>query len=203
MSEAASRLSLLAGSRRRLSPFFGGDRPRAELFKRNAEIFTLNAGRSGAALRDRFDAWRRLAPDRRSGSFERALTEGQPSDAVPAEMCVDALDDHGRAMLDFERHRAFDTQHQGGRFGRRARIALWRARRPLQLDRPAAGREARSHDLGPVGDQARFAESVLGQNGFDERPDEIAEGRGPGASFSASAFRHRLRPSMVPQCPIP
>src|SRR5271170_1136745 len=151
MSEAASRPSLLTGARRRLSPFVSGDRPRAQPLKRIAEIFTLNAGCSGATLRDRFDAWCRLAPDRQSGSFERALTECQPADTIPAEMRVDALDDQRRAMLDFKRHRALDTQDQGGWFGGRARVALWRTRRPLQFDRPAAAREVRPDDLRPVG----------------------------------------------------
>ena len=53
---------------------------------------------------------RRLAP------AQRRLAQRDAADRLPAEEAVDPLQDHGRQMLDFERRRTFDPQHQRGRF---------------------------------------------------------------------------------------
>ena len=49
---------------------------------------------------------------------QRRLTQRNAADRLPAEEAVDPFEDDRRQMLDFERRRAFNPQHQGGGFGR-------------------------------------------------------------------------------------
>ena len=63
---------------------------------------------------------------------QRRLADADLADGLPAEKSIDALEDHAGHMLDLERGRTFDPEHQGGRL----RVVLWPPR-PLNLDRLA------------------------------------------------------------------
>src|SRR5690349_15530661 len=64
---------------------------------------------------------------RRAGSLgpiaarQGSLPQGNPAHRMPAEEAVDPLQDHVRAVLNFQRHWALHPQHQRGRFLRLAR----------------------------------------------------------------------------------
>ena len=63
----------------------------------------------------------------RRAPAQRRLAQRQAADRLPAEEAVDPLQDHRRQMLDFDRGRALDPQHQRGGFRRRLRRLRWRA----------------------------------------------------------------------------
>ena len=66
---------------------------------------------------------------------QRRLPQRQPADRAPAEEAVDPLQDHVGGMLDLQRHRPLDPQHQRRRF---LRLPLHRPR-PLHLQRLGMG----------------------------------------------------------------
>src|ERR1700729_426735 len=78
-------------------------------------------------------------------------------------MRVRPSQDHGGAMLRFEREGAFHPQHQGRASDRRVRIAFGGPGRPLQLDWSGMTREVLADDSRPIGDQACFAQTARGQ----------------------------------------
>src|SRR5262249_9426288 len=73
---------------------------------------------------------------------ERRLAQCDGPDGAPAEEAVDALENDAGKMLDLERGRAGDAQHQGGRL---TLLAL--APRPLQLHGLGMGGDLRPDDV--------------------------------------------------------
>ena len=89
---------------------------------------------------------------------QRRLAQRQFAHRTPAEEAVDPLQDHVRGMLDLQRHRALDPQHQGGRL---LRLAFDRPR-PLHLQGLRMGGDFRAGNLGPAGHQLARGKALLG-----------------------------------------
>ena len=118
---------------------------------------------------------------------DRSLLERQPTDATPAEMRVDALDQHIRHMLQFQREAAFDADLQGRRLWRCIGVAAGRSRWPLQLDRLRVGGKPFADYVVPVENHVGLAKTLTREHGVDRRADEIGERLRPSA-FTGRSF---------------
>ena len=74
-------------------------------------------------------------------------------------------------MLDLDRGRAFDPQHQGA--GRLIFVAI--RPRPLDFFRLAVGGDFRTDDLGPARDQLGRGEALLGEGVLDGFPQDVRQ----------------------------
>src|SRR3954447_16669809 len=83
-----------------------GAKPR----QRRSQVVVLDGRQAFGDFCHRFRIRRR--GHRAIASRQRGLAQRQPADGAPAEEAVDALQDHVRTMLDFQRHRSLDAQHQ-------------------------------------------------------------------------------------------
>jgi hypothetical protein len=81
-----------------------------------------------------------------AGATQRRLPKRQPINGAPAEEPIHAFDDETDLMLDLDRRRPFDAQHQG-----RWLLAL-RVTRPLEANRLSMRRDVMTHDVRPMGD---------------------------------------------------
>jgi hypothetical protein len=77
-------------------------------------------------------------------------------------------------VLDFERHRAFDAQHQGRGF----RCVLVHAARPAHPHRLGVGGDLGADDLGPMGDDAGRRKALPRQRVRDGLAGNLAQQRG-------------------------
>ena len=162
---------------------------RAEAREGGAERLVFHPSHARAGRRQRGRGGRAAPVGGTIESIDRPLPEGEPPDAAPAEMAVDAGEHLIRHMLQFEREAAFDADQQ--RRGRRRRLgglAAW-ARRPLQLDGPRVGGEPLADDLVPVEDEIGFGEALARQRGVDRLADEVGERLRPG-TFAGWRGRH-------------
>jgi hypothetical protein len=92
-------------------------------------------------------------------SGKRRLPQPQSPDRLPAEEAVHPLEHDVAEVLDFDRGRSLDPQHERARFGR---VAVG-SPRPLDLFRLRMGRDLGAHDLGPTGDEFARSEALLGE----------------------------------------
>ena len=104
-------------------------------------------------------------------------------------------------MLDFERHRPLDPQHQGRGF----RIVLVHPARPDHAHRLAVIGDFRADDLGPVGHDAGRGEALPRERVRDRLRDDLAQGRRV-ASGACSRLRGSVRSeamSLAAKAPAP
>src|SRR5215813_15572617 len=97
--------------------------------ERGAQFFVRDFGETGRDARRRFGiagALRRLL-----ATAKRSLPQPQSPDRLPAEEAVHSLEDDAGEVLDFDRRRSLDPQHQRARLGR---VAVGRPR-PLDFFR--------------------------------------------------------------------
>src|SRR5262249_52391799 len=125
--------------------------------KRVAQVLVGNAGEIRCHRRGRDGVGRGaglLLP-----AAERSLPQLQAADRAPAEEPVHPLQHHVGKMLDFDRGRALDPQHQRARCGR---LALAPPRPPDPF-RFRMGGDLRARDLRPAGDELGRGEALLGE----------------------------------------
>ena len=112
---------------------------------------------------------------------ERGLAQRDAADRLPAEEAVDPLQDHRRLMLDFDRRRTFDAQHQRGRLAGPSSPST--ARGQLILIGSLWAAISAPDDVGPARDDSveakpcrreRVAQGGAGQ--FRQRPWKTARG---------------------------
>jgi A/G-specific adenine glycosylase len=164
------------------------DRPRAEPRHGVAQL-VIDNGRGGGAR----GGFRCVRGERRRAALllerrQRALPEGDLVDASPAKMRVHPSQDHRGAVLRLEREGALDPQHQRRGSGRRVRIALRGARRPLQLDWPSVTRKRLADNRRPIRDQACFAQAPRGHGLSDQPGGEFGQRLGA----APRALHHRF-----------
>src|SRR5262249_12191312 len=125
--------------------------------ERRPQIFVRDLGETGCDAVRRF----RIAGARRRAlaAAKRGLPPTQPPDRLPAEEAMHPLEDDTREVLDFDRRRSLDPQHEGSRLGRVAAGSP----RPLDFFRLRMGRDLRAHDVGPAGDEFARGEALLGE----------------------------------------
>ena len=130
---------------------------------------------------------------------QRRLSQRQPSHRAPAEEAVDPLQDDIGGVLDFERHRALDPQHQRGRF---LRLPLDRPR-PLDFQGLGMGGDFGPGDFPPARDQLARGESLLGIGVGKHVAEQDGKRLGAdrtGFGLIASVSRTRVRePIRVPR----
>jgi len=90
---------------------------------------------------------------------KRRLPQPQSADRLPAEKSIHPLEYDAAEVLDFDRGRSLDPQHERARLGR---VAVG-SPRPLDLFRLRMGRDLGAHDLGPTGDEFARSEALLGE----------------------------------------
>ena len=95
-----------------------------------------------------------------AGAPQRRLAQRQAIDRAPAEKAVDALADHVGEMLNLDRRRALDPQHQRARLG--ASSPTGRAR-PLDFHRLAVGGDFGADDLAPARHQFGRGKALPGK----------------------------------------
>src|SRR5262245_28767659 len=91
-------------------------------------------------------------------SRQRRLAQRQPADRVPAEEAVHAFQQHIGLVLDLQRRRPLDPQHQRRRF---LRLALHRPR-PLHLQRLGVTCDIGPRNFGPARDKFARRKTLLG-----------------------------------------
>jgi hypothetical protein len=119
----------------------------------------------------------------------RALLQQEARDATPAEVGVDALDDEGREMLQFQRESRLDAHNERRRnwvvFPRVAMLP----HRPLHLDRPRHRGEPLADNIVPKQNETGMAKTLPRQNRVDRGLNEVRER--PGArDVTRAAFPH-------------
>ena len=134
-------------------------------------------GRGDSALRCRSGAWRKR----------------NAADGLPAEEAVDPFQNDRRQMLDFERRRAFDPQHQRGGFRRLVADGA----RPGDLERLAVGGDLGTDDIGPAGNDFGRGKALrlerVAQGGAEQlrkRPGKTARGLAHVEHVMCHRWRH-------------
>src|SRR4051812_606347 len=143
----------------------------AEPGERVAQAFIPDIGHVGGEPRDLLG----VGPAR--GGFprlplQRRLADLDARDRAPAEEAVHLLQNDAREVLDFQRHRPLDAQHQR----RRLRIVLVHPARPDHAHRLAVLGDLRADDLRPVRHDAGRGEALFGECVLDRLRDELAQG---------------------------
>jgi A/G-specific adenine glycosylase len=157
------------GERLRETPFAERRQGAAQTLIRNAFRRGLGAGAERGVARRRFaaaplrDPAKRLLPDRYS------------SDAAPAEMRINSVDQRAAHVLHVQSEARLDAQHQ--RRGLRGRVGggLFGPRRPIEAGRLADRREPCADDRLPLRQQRRFAETLFGDKRIERAIDELGE----------------------------
>ncbi len=115
-----------------------------------------------------------------------ACRSRRPADRLPAEEAVDPLQDDAGQVLDFERGRAFDPQHQGaglGGLGRRAARGHW------IFTGSAVGGDLRPDDVGPARHQFGRGEALPGERIAQRLAERVRTAAGR-AFWRACSWRH-------------
>ncbi len=153
-----------------VAAFYRGTEPRQRL----AQILVCDLrqigrdlrGGSGVASRRRFS----------SRPPKRRLAQRHPPDRPPAEEAVDAFADHVGEVLNFDRCRAFDPQHERSGLS----FLAFHRTHPLDLDRLAVGGNVRSRNFAPARHQLRRSKALPGKRLAHDLADKVAEWLGVG-----------------------
>lgn len=127
---------------------------------------------------------------------DRTLLQQEARDATPAEVGVDALDDNGSEMLQFQRESRFDTDHERRWGGAVVRRAVTFARGPLHFDRLRHGGESFADNLVPKQHETRLAKTLPSQNRIDRGLNDVGERPGP-RGFSETVPHVPLYPALA------
>src|SRR5499427_4333847 len=112
-----------------------------------AQILVRDFGEAGRDARSRCGVTAALR--RLRATAKRGLPQPQSPDRLPAEEPVHPLEHDAGEVLDFDRGRSLDPQHERARLGR---VAVG-SPRPLDLFRLRVGGDLRAHDVDPAGDE--------------------------------------------------
>jgi hypothetical protein len=135
-------------------PFNGG----AQAGKRIAQIWIRYVNQLGRDARDGFAV--EAGPRQVGLAAQRGLPQAQASHRLPAQEAINALQNDGGEVLDFDRGRPFDPQHQ--RAGLRS-FAVARPR-PADFFRLRMAGNLRADDFGPPDNELGGGEPLLGEN---------------------------------------
>lgn len=113
-------------------------------------------------------------------ALQGALFQGDPPDAIPAEVGVDTFDHRTREVLHFKRETTLDPDDERRRLMRFV-VAARSPRRPAQLDGFRHGGKPFADDVVPVENEIGFAEALARENGANRRADEVGERARPRA----------------------
>src|SRR4051794_24760164 len=104
-------------------------------------------------------------------AHQRRLANLYPANRAPTEKPVHPVEDDAGHVLDLERNRSLDSQHQRGRIG----IILVHAPRPDHPHRLGMIRDVGADDLGPVRHQAGLGKALLRERAGDGLAGQLAQ----------------------------
>jgi hypothetical protein len=112
-------------------------------------------------------------------SANGALLQPDTRDAAPTEMRIDALDDEGSKMLQFQSEARLHPHDERGWGTQRAWCLSQPQGWPLEFDRPRHGGEPFANDLIPKQNKSAYAKPSPRHNRIDDALDKIGERPGP------------------------